>query len=56
MPDKIRRAFVRTKFTDSVVINMTNFDTPTVDTILSRFPSIAQNIFKELDKKKPDKV
>ena len=33
------------------VINMNNFDTPTIDTVLSRFPSVAQDIFKELDNK-----
>ena len=32
-------------------INMTNVDTPKIDIVLSRFPCIAQDIFKELDNK-----
>ena len=45
------RGFVKRKLTEDVVINMTNFDTPTIDTILSRFPVMAEDIFKELDSK-----
>ena len=30
---------------------MTNFDTPTIDTMLSRFPAVAEDIFKELNNK-----
>ena len=30
---------------------MNHFDTLTIDTLLLRFPSIAQDIFKELDNK-----
>ena len=45
------RGFGKRKLTENVVINMTNFITPTIDTILSRFPAIAEDIFKELDSK-----
>ena len=45
------RGFGKRKLTEDVVINMTNFDTPTIDTILSRFPAVAEDIFKELDSK-----
>ena len=30
---------------------MTSFDTPTIDTMLSRFPAVVEDIFKELDSK-----
>ena len=34
-----------------ILIKMTNFEPPPIDTVLSRFPNIAQDIFKELDNK-----
>ena len=43
--------FLKKKSNEGVVINMTNFDTPTIDTILSRFPFVAREIFSELDNK-----
>ena len=45
------RGFGKKKCRENVEINMTNFDTPTIDTILSRFPVVAGDIFKELDSK-----
>ena len=45
------RGFGKRRFTEDVVINMTNSDTPTIDTMVSRFPRIAQDILKELDNK-----
>ena len=45
------RGFGKRKLTENVVINMTNFDTPTIDAMISRFPVIAEDIFKELDNK-----
>ena len=43
--------FFKKKSKEVVVINMTSFDNPTIITMLSRFPSLAQDIFKELDNK-----
>ena len=43
--------FFKKKSKEDVVINMASFDTPTIKTMLSRFPSLAQDIFKELDNK-----
>ena len=45
------RGFGKKKCRENVEINMTNFDTLTIDTILSRFPAVAEDIFKELDSK-----
>ena len=45
------RGFGKRKLSGDGVINMTNFDTPTIDKILLRFPAIAEDIFKELDSK-----
>ena len=45
------RGFGKKVYRENVVINMTNLDTPKIDTILSRFPAVAENIFKELDSK-----
>ena len=45
------RGFGKRKCTENLVINMTNFDTPTIDTMLSRFPAVAEDIFKELNNK-----
>ena len=45
------RGFGKRRCTENVVINMTNFDTPTIDTMLSRFPAVAEDIFKELNNK-----
>ena len=45
------RGFGKRRCTKNVVINMTNFDTPTIDTMLSRFPAVAEDIFKELNNK-----
>ena len=45
------RVFGKSKSAEDVVINMANFDIPTIDAILSRFPAVAEDIFKELDSK-----
>ena len=45
------QGFGKKKCRENVGINMTNFDTPTIDTMLSKFPAIAEDIFKELDSK-----
>ena len=45
------QGFGKRRCTENVVINMTNFDTPTIDTMLSRFPAVAEDIFKELNNK-----
>ena len=45
------RGFGKKKCSENVGINMTDFDAPTIDTMLSKFPAIAEDIFKELDSK-----
>ena len=45
------RVFGKSKSAEDVVINMANFDIPTIDDILARFPAVAEDIFKELDSK-----
>ena len=45
------QGFGKRRCTEHVVINMTNFGTPTIATILSRFPALAEDIFKELNNK-----
>ena len=45
------QGFGKKKCKENNVINMTRFDTPTIDTMLSRFPAVAEDIFKELDSK-----
>ena len=45
------RGFGKKKSAEDVVIIMANFDIPTIDAILSRFPAIADDIFKELNSK-----
>ena len=43
--------FVEKNVREVIGINMTKFDTPKINIVLSRFPCIAQDIFKELDNK-----
>ena len=45
------QGFGKKKCRENNVINMTSFDTPTIDTMLSRFPAVVEDIFKELDSK-----
>ena len=45
------RGFGKRRCTEHVAINMTNFGTPTIATMLSRFPALAEDIFKELNNK-----
>ena len=45
------RVFGKKRSAEDVVINMANFDIPTIAAILSRFPAVADDIFKELDSK-----
>ena len=45
------RFFVKKNVREVIGINLTNFDAPKIDIVLSRFPCIAQDIFKELDNK-----